>query len=244
MMKMNRLLPLVIAALLAACVAPEEPPPEAKPQLPDQIAPEFQGGGQISTDKTIPYAAEPYGVGVGSVVPNYEFLGFPRASLEKSTLKKIMMADFYNPTGTDVWPAGSPYGGGTAKPKALVLDRSAVWCAPCNYEAKNELPGKRLTYGPKGGEFIVFLDDGPTPGTPATQNDILGWVTKYNVDYPAILNPAATLSAIVGVDAYPGHVIVRTRDMKIVKWTAGVPDAAFWTLFDDTLAGKAVLPGD
>lgn len=74
--------------------------------------------------------------------------------------------------------------------------------------------------------------------------DLNNWVTKYKVNYPAILNPAATLSAVVGIDAYPGHIIVRTKDMKIIKWEAGVSNAAFWALFEDVIAGKPVLPGE
>lgn len=249
------LLPLAVIALLAGC-APEK----ALPPLPenagggsagggaggagggDMMAPEFPTGtGQVGADGGYIYAG-PYGVGVGSVIPNYQFLGFPRPNLSK-TLAKVQLTDFYNPTGTDVFPAGSRYGAGVAKPKALLLIRSAVWCNPCNFEAKNEFPGRHLKYAPQG-EFIECLDDGPVPGTAATVSDLDNWVTKYNVNFPAILNPAATLSAVVGIDAYPGHIIVRTRDMKIIKWEAGVSNAAFWALFEDVIAGKPVLPGE
>jgi hypothetical protein len=256
-MKITRLLlPLAAVVLVGAC-APEK----ALPPLPENagggagggggeggagggemIAPEFpEGTGQVGADGGYIYAG-PYGVGIASVIPNYQFLGYPRANVAK-TLKKVQLTDFYNPTGTEVWEAGSPYGEGVPKPKALLLIRSAVWCSPCNYEAANEFPGRHLQFAPAG-EFIECLDDGPVPGTPATVADLDRWVTKYKVNYPAILNPAATLSAIVGIEAYPGHVIVRTKDMKIIKWEAGVSNAAFWALFADVIAGKPVLPGE
>ncbi len=248
-MRLRPLLSFGLIGLLLACgsapapTAPSTPDPTvSNPSEPDPLAPDFKGGGQPGNGTTAAYPG-PYGVGIGSVIPNYEFLGYPRASTEATELRKIQLADFYNPTGTGVYPAGSPYGEGRVKPKALLIDRSAVWCGPCNYEAKNELPGKHLKYAPDG-EFLVALDEGGTPGTSPTQGNLDGWVNTYKLDYPAVLNPAATLSAIVGIDAYPGHIIVRTRDMKIVTWIAGVPGDAFWKLYEDTLAGKGVLPGE
>lgn len=230
-MFLPRLCLLAVFASLLAC-APESttPPPE------DQLAPEFVGGGQPGADGGLAYPG-PFGVGTGSVIPNYEFLGFPRANVTHAALVRMQLADFYNPTGTETYPAGSPYGEGQPKPKALLIDRSAVWCPPCNYEAGHELPAKHLAYFPKG-EFLVAIDDGPVAGTPAVQSDLNGWVTTYKIDYPAVLNPGQVFSAIVGVDAYPGHIIVRTRDMKIIKWIAGVPDDAFWQLFADVADEK------
>jgi hypothetical protein len=226
--------PLFAVRALAAC---------GVPQQEEMKAPDFMGGGQMPSEVTAPYNG-PYGVGVGSVIKNYAFYGYGDATVDKTALKQVQLADFYNPTGDGVYPDGSQYGAGKKKPLALVIDRSAVWCNPCNYEAQNELPGKRTMYGPMGGEFVLALDEGGTPGTNPTQMDLTNWVTRYHVNYPATLNPQATLSAIVGIDAYPGHIIVRTKDMKIVKWIAGIPDDSFWQLFEKVLAGQPVLPDD
>lgn len=259
-MKTSLLMSLTVAAglLLVGCDTPNSLPP--KPENDGgaggsgggggqggaggggEVIPEFPTGtGQTSADGGIIYPG-PYGVGIGSVIPNYQFLGFPRAQVSRA-LKTIALNDFYNPTGTEVYGAGSPYGAGTKKPKALLLIRSAVWCGPCNQEAAQVFPGKHAKYFPDG-DFMECLDDGAKVGTPATTTELNGWVTKYAVNYPAILNPAATLSAVVGVDAYPGHIIVRTKDMKIIKWEAGISNAAFWQLFEDVIAGKPVLPGE
>jgi hypothetical protein len=225
---------LLAVALLAACGKP--PAPE------DMMAPDFMGGGQMVAEVKATYDG-PYGVGVGSVIKNYAFYGFAKATLDKTALKQVTLGDFYNPDGASKYADGSPYGAGNAKPLALVIDRSAVWCEPCNWEAQNELPGKHTQYSPKG-EFLLALDEGSERGSTPTQADLTAWVTRYHVDYPATVNPQASLSAIVGIDAYPGHIIVRTKDMKIIKWVAGIPDDSFWQLYQDVLDGKPVLPDD
>jgi len=229
---MKNLAAVIAVSLFAAC----------GPQQQNQLAPEFQvGGGQNGSNA--PYPTDPTGVGIGSVVPNFQFLGFPRANVDRTTLVQMELADFYNPTGTDVYPPGSPYGAGQPKPLALALDRSAVWCGPCNQEAKTVLPPLHTKYFPKG-DFLLVLSESATPGTLATQTNLNVWTGKYAVDYPAVLDPNAFLSTIVGADAYPGNVIVRTRDMKIVTWVGGEPAPSYWATFEKVLAGLPVLPGD
>jgi hypothetical protein len=221
----------VAVALFAACGNPV-----------DMKAPDFTGGGQMTTILQAPYQG-PYGYGTGSVINNYALEGFPNAVNDTTTLKQIAIADFYNPTGTGTYPAGSPYGAGNPLPKALIIDRAAVWCGPCNMEAKDTLPGKYTQFFPDG-QFLLALDEGATPGTGPSQSQLKNWLTSYGAKYPGTLDPQTTFSTIVGADAYPGNIIIRTKDMKIVKWVAGVPDDTFWQTFADTIAGKPVLPGD
>ena len=221
-----------VAVLLACGGEVQNPTPP-----PDELAPEFEGGGMPVGD-TSAYPG-PYGVGVGSVIHNYKFFGYPRAAQDRSTIHEIVLADFHNPTGDAVFPDGSPYGEGVPKPKALILDRSAVWCPPCQYEASEVIPVARTQYGTDV-EFLVTLDDGKNRGTRAVRGDLDYWVTSYNIDYPAVMDPTSTLSAIVGVDAYPGNVLVRTKDMKIIHQEAGVPQSAFWGLVDAVIAGQPI----
>lgn len=237
------LVPLAIAAVVACGPSKPTDGTENTPP-PDEQAPAFTGGGQEGGEVGGNVYAGPYGTGIGSVIPNYRFLGYPRASLDKTTMVQLEMADFYNPTGTEVYPPGSPYGEGVAKPKAMILSRSAVWCGPCKYEAKTVIPPLRAELAPLGGEWLLILGEGPIGGEPATQFDLTKWATDYSLNYPSAVDPNGTISAIVGVDAWPGNVIIRTRDMKIVTWIAGVPDNAFNQLFRDTLDGKPVLAGD
>ncbi|MBX5482473.1 MAG: TlpA family protein disulfide reductase [Myxococcaceae bacterium] len=236
---MRFLVPVAVAAL-AACGAPSS----GNKQPIDTKAPEFEGGGQDGTDVGEDVYPGPYGVGIGSVVKNYTFYGFPRWEDGPTEMVKMSLADLYNPTGHEVFPEGSPFGAGLPKPKALMLDRSAVWCEPCNFEARVTLPSAHARYEPMGGEFILLLGEGPTGGEPATQTDLERWATKYDLDYPAAIDPNGTISEVVGKDAWPGNVIVRTKDMKIIEWTAGGPDAAFWDLFEKVLDDQPVLDGD
>lgn len=234
------LLSLSVVALIACG---QNAPLEPGTPIEDELAPEFEGGGQAPVGEQI-YPG-PYGIGVGSVIPNYTFYGYPRASLNKAgALVPVTLSDFYNPTGDGVYPDNSPYGAGLPKPKALVLDRSAVWCPPCVHEASVVIPDKRKEYEGQGGEFFVTLDDGPKQGTRATPADLKGWVTRFEINYPAVIDPNATLSAIVGYDAYPGNVIIRTRDMKIVHWKAGLPDNTFWSKFEAVLNDQPIFPGE
>ena|GEM_PF-2386502 len=182
----------------------------------------------------IPYQTGPYGLGTNSTIPNLEFIGYPNyleAALQDTLdMKTIQLADFYNPTGTEVFPEGSPYGAGEPKPKALLLVVSSVWCAPCNEEAAIILPAKYAKYQPMGGEFLAILADGPNQGVPAEPKNLFLWDKKYEVDYPSAIDPGTKML----VDAYPTNFVIRTKDMKILR--IGSPDDALWDKFEDILA--------
>jgi hypothetical protein len=212
----------------------------------DELAPPFPSqSGQPSPDAA-EYAPGPYGIGVGSTIENYKFVGFANAMAVNNAMQEIHLSDFYNPTGAGVFGPESPYGAGEPMPKALLIDVSSVWCGPCNYEAANVLPGLYDLYQPQGGEFLLQLADGPTVGDPAEPIHLSNWTAKYHVDYPAAIDPSYKLGALFEADAYPANMIIRTKDMKIVEVIAGAPEATspFWNIFEDVLADQPVLPGD
>src|SRR5262249_17595278 len=155
-------------------------------------APEFPTGTGQVPNGVIKYAPGPYGVSRGSIIANYNFVGYPNylgaadlldtgpacttsadchdglvCNTETSAcqmgLWTIHLAAFYTPTGTDVFPENPPYGAGQPKPKALLIDVASVWCGPCNDEAKFVLPGQYALYQPQGGEFLLQLADSQTP---------------------------------------------------------------------------------
>lgn len=200
---------------------------------------------------TVGYPAGPYNVQPGDVVKDFEFTGFTNPKAGSAALAPIKLSDFYNPHADDtsympadpsvddrLYPAGSPYGAGTKKPRALAVNIGAVWCGPCNFEAKSELPSHYATYHPLGGEFLFQLADGAVQGTAATQKDLTSWTKKYKVDYPSTIDADKQLAAFFDANAYPANMIINLRTMRIVAVVAGVPDEAYWGKFQATIDNK------
>lgn len=191
----------------------------------DVEVPPFPAG-QGQKKAAITYPGGPYGVTKSSVITNFTFPGFPAPETGKdpNALVDISLSDFYNPTGDGVYPAGSPYGEGNPKPKALLIDIGAVWCAPCQYEAKVILPPLYEEYKPRGAEFFFDLADGAKGGVAATPAELVTWVTKYKSKYPSAHDPDRKLGASFKADAFPVNILIDTRTMVIVDVVAGVPD--------------------
>lgn len=201
-----------------------------------ETAPLFpEGQGQEANTDAV-YPAGPYGINRGSIVQNFKFVGFPRPDEQTDEAFNVSLADFYNPTGDAVWEEGSPYGAGRPKPKALMIVVSAVWCGPCNMEAKDLLPGEFEEYNPQGVEFLLNLADGPTLGAPAEFKHLIKWVEKYETKFPAVIDPSYKLSALFEANAFPANMIIDTRTMEIVEVVAGVPNASFFNKLEDVIA--------
>ncbi len=187
-------------------------------------------------------------VSQGSVIPDFSFQGFVDAQAQGKTTQAIALYDFYNPHAGDasyqpvdpsdddrLFPAGSPYGAGTPKPTALLLDIASVWCGPCNEEAKSVLNGLYARYKPCGGEFLFQLAEGAAPGAPVTEQLLQSWLSVYHVAYPAVWDPAKQLFPLYNADSFPDSAIVDTRTMEIVDVVSGVADATFWTTYEGLL---------
>jgi hypothetical protein len=199
---------------------------------------------------TVAYPPGPYGTTKGTIVARYQLTGFQNAQVNHSAMQPISLADFYNPHADDpayapanpgqddrLFPAGSAFGSGAPKPRALSINVSSLWCGACKSEAKSVLPAKHLKYKPLGGEFLVQLNDGAGQGRSAVQQDLVTWTTQFHIDYPATIDPGRQLNALFVANVYPANIIINTRSMKIVEVVGGVPDDAYWTKFEATLAG-------
>lgn len=204
------------------------------------VAPAFPEGQGQSDQIFKAYPPGPFGIGKGSVIANYQFIGYANALKNSQALQNLELADFYNPTGDAVHEDGSVLEVGSPKPKALLLAVSAVWCGPCNYEADEVLPGEYLKYKPQGGEFFVQLADGAVPGNPATTKSLFNWTSKYDVDYPMAVDPSYKLGALFEAEAYPANIIIKTSTMEIVEVIAGAPEpgSSFWTTYEKVLSGE------
>jgi hypothetical protein len=233
-------LALVIAASLAGC----------------NQDPGADNGKGIDEPAPCPECAAVSGiVQQGYAIPNFSFQGFVDSQVQHQTLDTITLYDFYNPHAGDasyqpadptqddrLFPPGSPYGAGTKKPRALLLDIASVWCGPCNQEAKSVLNGLYAKYKPCGGEFLFQLAEGAAPGTPVTVPLLEAWVSMYHVSYPSTLDPAKQLLPLYNSDSFPDSAIVDTRTMEIVDVISGLADATFWTTFEGLLDPQCLSP--
>jgi hypothetical protein len=220
MLRLISALALICAAGTASCTIEES-------------APEFPEGQGQQPETGPDYAPGPYGIDVGATIANFTFTGFRNPSNAAYTaetgFQEIQLADFYNPTGDGVFEVDSDYAlakGATEaipKPKALWIIMSAVWCAPCNEEARTILPGEYLHFNPLGVEFFTNLADGPQSGVPAEQKHLISWTTKYDSFWPSVIDPNYKLSSLFEADAFPANLIIDTKTMKIREVVAGVP---------------------
>jgi hypothetical protein len=216
----------------------------------DQAAPPFPyESGQAEMPDAVAYPAGPFGFAKGSVLANYSFVGYvdPVDQIAQAAPRQIIqLADFYNPTGVEVYGEGSPFPVGQPRPLALVIDMSARWCSVCQDEAKNVLPAKVTKYrydpvnNPNGrGEFMTDLAESLHQGVPASYSDADKWGKGFQMDVPLVVDPEYQFepTMILGEAAWPANFIVDTRTMTIVEIYPGEPAAAFWTKFDHVLDG-------
>lgn len=167
------------------------------------------------------YPEGPYGVDAkGQVFPHLKFEGYLGG--EGGEWKTIDMMDYYDPTGER-----GIFG--------VLVVVGAKWCGPCNEEAKNVLPGLYTQYQPAGGQFLLNLADGPTPGISAKQNHLRNWTNKYDVNFPAVIDPNYRMMDLAVQDAFPQNFLIDTTTMEIVEVIAGVPDAAFWNKYENLI---------
>jgi hypothetical protein len=145
----------------------------------------------------------------------------------------MRLSDFFNPTGDEVFPEGSPLGAGAPKPRALGIVVGAVWCGPCQQEARHVLPEKIELLRPIGGQLFFVLADTNEPGVPATRDDLVRWTDTFDTTYPAALDPDYALGTVIKADAFPANILIDTRDMSIVDVVSGVPPESYWTRFEE-----------
>ena len=97
------------------------------------------------------------------------------------------------------------------------------------------LPAKHAFYKPRGGEFLVQLNDGPSQGHSAAASDLVDWTTKFHVDFPATIDPGRQLDALFVFPAYPTNILLDTRTMRILEVVVGVPTEDYWTKLEKAL---------
>jgi len=216
-------------SLVAACVDPDEGGVPEAFEVVDATT-------TSSTTGVLTYPLGPYGVTRGQIVQDFAFSGFPAPDANRSDMVAVRLADFYNPTGDGVFEEGSPYGAGDM-PRALGIVVGAVWCAPCQQEARTILPEKHEVLEPLLGEILFVLADSNEPGVPATRGDLVNWTKTFDNDYPSVLDPDYVLGGIIRADSFPANILIDTSDMSIVDVVSGVPPESFWETFEALARG-------
>lgn len=171
------------------------------------------GGTEYPSFTPVVYPAGPYGTEVGSVVENYELLGWKApaaANYDVGAFETVSLADLYDPDGSKGI-------------KLLFINSSAVWCSVCNAEfAYMKSAGTYAEYRPKGVEFISTLfEDAANPPKPAKPSDLAGWGSKYDVQFPMQLDPGFKWGRFFTADATPMNLIVDARTMVIKEKILG-----------------------
>lgn len=213
-------------AALVGCVDPDEGgEPDAFEVDPATTTSVVASSG---TTAPLSYPPGPYGVTRGQIIQDFEFSGFPDPDAERSTLVTLRLGDFYNPTGDGTFDEGSPLGSGKAKPRALAIVLGAVWCSPCQEEARQDLPDQHERLTPIGGQIFFILEESSNPGVPSTKQDLVNWTKTFDNAYPSVLDPNRSMAAVVKPDTYPGNIIIDTRDMSIVDIVTGSPPDSYW----------------
>jgi hypothetical protein len=173
------------------------------------------------------YPAGPYGVGVGSTLEDFAFLGWrdPVASnYDIERMDTVRLSEFYNPDGR-------------SEVKLIWINASAVWCTVCRAEMKDiNIQDIKGTLGPKGLLLIetLFEDNDSLPAKPL---DLQKWgqVADHSIDFPLLLDPGFKLGAFFTSDATPLNMLVDARTMRIVDATMGY-SADYWQRVDDHLS--------
>ncbi len=177
------------------------------------------------------------GTQVGSVMANFVFQGYrnAREGLGADHQRDITLGDFYNPAGDATYGPDEIYPEGTAKPRALFINVSAVWCGPCKEEAQTTLPKHYAELNPEGMELMMVLADSSAVGSPAEFSDLDNWCTSFDVHYPAVIDPAQQLGGSFDQSQFPANFIIDTRTMQIVEVISGIPGEQFFAKMDEVL---------
>ncbi len=142
----------------------------------------------------------------GDIMKNFKFYGYPKGDKSQG-LQQVSLADYYDPD--------------TKNYRLIHIQAAAVWCGPCNTEAK--------AAAPLAGEFkekkiawITALVETAKRGSPSTQGDLDKWLGAYQSDFSHVLDPNnAQLGVFFDAAAIPWNADLDARTMEILFASTG-----------------------
>ncbi len=86
----------------------------------------------------------------------------------------------------------------------------------------------------EGGIVFSILVQNDNNSAPATQTTLFNWVNQYQINYPISIDAEENMVSSTQIKAWPGNVIVRLRDMKVVDSVLGA-GVSFYQTFSQHL---------
>lgn len=187
---------------------------DAGSQQPEVIVDPYDGSTGLdpvsNPSPAADYPVGPYGVGIGDTAADATFFGFADFNgAANHELQPIAFHDFYDPDGSK----GN---------KIMYVSIAAVWCGPCNLEAK-DMP---TVFNDLAGQGVVMFEDlyqgaNQQTGDPATQTDLEKWNAKYKLPFTSVIDPKGKLDQYFDKNGIPFSFLIDTRTMKILATTNG-----------------------
>lgn len=147
----------------------------------------------------------------GDVMKNFKFYGYPKGDKSQG-LQQVSLADYFDPN--------------TKNYRLIQIQAAAVWCGPCNQEAKaaasiaGELKEKKVAW-------LAVLVETAKRGSPSTQGDLDKWLSSYPSDFSHVLDPNnAQFGVFFDAAAVPWNAQLDARTMEILHASTGGPGTA------------------
>jgi thiol-disulfide isomerase/thioredoxin len=120
--------------------------------------------------------------------------------------------------------------------KVVFLNFWATWCGPC----RMEMPSMEALYRELKDEGLEIL----AVDVQERKKDVVNFISSYNLNFPAALDPSGNIAAVYGIEAFPTTYIIDrnggiiTRVVGAINWNSPELMYAFRTLLKVT-ADKA-----
>lgn len=174
------------------------------------------------------YPPSPYGMRVGTTVPDTAFIGWRNPSatgFEPDAVETIRFSDFYDPDGTKGI-------------KLIYVISSAEWCPPCRQEYSSfKNTGAAIDYKAKGVAFLgtLFQQNNEEPADYATGKR---WGDQYSVNFPFVVDPTHKASLFATSGAIPFNFIIDARTMEMIETVEGYAPGMIEGILDRLLAER------
>lgn len=146
------------------------------------------------------------GTRAGNIIRNYKFLGYRDGDPSKGT-EVISLADYFDPDMKAI--------------SLIHFSAGALWCPPCNEEAKALVP-IIPTLKAKKVVVIQAIIEGNERGTGSTPADLDEWQKRHSVNYTIFLDPEqGNLGQFFDAAAIPWNALIDARSMELLTSGTG-----------------------